>query len=64
MIPERMIKQFPMIKELLPLLKPIQVKVIKKDMFNEEHVILYDDQGNGYALKNGTLFVIKPMVSE
>ena len=53
-----------MIKQLLPLLKPIQVKVIKKDMFNEEHIILYDDQGNGYALKNGTLFVIKPTVSE
>ena len=63
-IPERIIKQFPMIKELLPLLKPIQVKVIKKDMFNEEHIILRDDQGNGYAFKNGILFVIKPTVSE
>lgn len=64
MIPERIIKQFPMIKELLPLFKPDQVKVIKKDVFNEEHIIMEDDQGNGYTVKNGTLFVIKPMVSE
>lgn len=64
MIPERIIKQFPMIKELLPLFKPDQVKVIKKDVFNEEHIILHDEEGNGYTVKNGTLFVIKPMVSE
>ena len=64
MIPERIIKQFPMIKQLLPLFKPDQVKIVRRDMFNEEHIIMEDDQGNGYTMKNGTLFVIKPMVSE
>ena len=62
--PEKITRQFPMIKQLLPLFKPNQVKVIKRDQFNEEHIIMEDDQGNGYTMKNGTLFVIKPMVSE
>jgi hypothetical protein len=62
--PEKITRQFPMIKQLLPLFKPIQVKVIKKDMFNEEHIILHDQEGNGYAVKNNILFIIKPMVSE
>jgi len=62
--PEKIIRQFPMIKELLPLFKPRTIKVIKRDQFNEEHIIMEDDQGNGYTMKNGTLFVIKPMVSE
>jgi hypothetical protein len=63
-IPEKIIRQFPMIKQLLPLFKPRTIKIIKRDQFNEEHIIMEDDQGNGYTMKNGTLFVIKPMVSE
>ena len=63
-IPERILHQFPMVRQLLPLFKPDQVKVVRRDMFNEEHIILRDDQGNGYAVKNNVLFVIKPTVSE
>ena len=62
--PEKITRQFPMVNQLVELFKPIQVKVIKRDQFNEEHIILHDQEGNGYAVKNNILFIIKPMVSE
>lgn len=62
-ITERVIKEFPKLRELLPLFNPKQVKVIKRDAFNSEHIMLQDDSGNGYISRNGTIFIVKPEVS-
>ena len=60
-ITERVIKEFPKLRELLPLFNPSSVKVIKRDAFNSEHIMLTDSDGNGYAVKNGTIYIIKPL---
>ena len=54
-ITEKLVREFPKLKELLPIFNPKQVKVIKRDAFNSEHIMLTDSDGNGYAVKNGTI---------
>ena len=59
-ITEKLVREFPKLKELLPLFNPSQVRVIKRDAFNSEHIMLTDSDGNGYAVKNGIIYVVKP----
>jgi len=59
-ITNRLLTEFPKLRELLPLFNPKQVKVIKRDEFNSEHIMLQDDLGNGYIARNGTIYIVKP----
>ena len=62
-ITNRLIQEFPKLKELLKIFNPSQVRVIKRDEFNSEHIMLTDSNGNGYISRNGTIFIVKPEVS-
>ena len=59
-ITNRLIQEFPKLKELLPIFNPKQVKVIKRDEFNSEHIMLQDDSGNGYIARSGIMYIVKP----
>ena len=59
-ITNRLLKEFPKLKELLPIFDPASVKVIKRDTFNSEHIMLTDSDGNGYIARNGTIYIVKP----
>ena len=59
-ITNRLIQEFPKLRELLPLFNPKQVRVIKRDEFNSHHVMLEDESGNGYIARNGTIYIVKP----
>lgn len=59
-ITERVIKEFPKLRELLPLFNPRQVKVIRRDEFNSQFIMLEDSDGNGYIARSGIIYVVKP----
>ena len=59
-ITDRLIREFPKLKELLPIFNPYEVKVVKRDVFNSTFIMLEDQNGNGYTVKNGIIYVVKP----
>lgn len=59
-ITNRLLTEFPKLRELLPLFNPKQVRVIKRDTFNEHHIMLQDDLGNGYIARSGIMYIVKP----
>jgi len=59
-ITDRLIREFPKLRELLPIFNPYEVKVVKRDVFNSSFIMLEDANGNGYTVKNGIIYVVKP----
>ena len=59
-ITDRLVKEFPKLKELLPIFNPSEVKVVRRDVFNSLFIMLEDQNGNGYTVKNGIIYVVKP----
>lgn len=59
-ITNRLIREFPKISELRKILYFEDVRVIKRDAFNSLFVICEDREGNGYTIKDATLYIVKP----
>lgn len=59
-ITNRLLTEFPKLKELLKIFNPRQVKVIRRDEFNSQFIMLEDSDGNGYISKNGIMYIVKP----
>ena len=59
-ITDRLIREFPKLRELLPIFNPYEVKVVKRDPFNSTFIMLEDSRGNAYTVKNGIIYVVKP----
>lgn len=59
-ITNRLLTEFPKLKELLKIFNPSQVKVVRRDEFNSQFIMLEDGAGNGYIARSGIMYIVKP----